>query len=375
MTTSITPGWSWHRLASVHGAGAAVVASALALSVFVVVLVRSQAGGAAASVAATAMTMPVAFARRAPMPSAAFLAAAAAANEIFFGHLIRCGAALPAAFFVAYVAGNARAGRVRAPALAAVIISIVIQCVFDPQLGAGVIVLMAPLSAVFFGAGILVRRRSALVAELRRNTEQLRTQRERTAYLAVAAERARINADIRGTLRERINEIDVLTRAARTDSGDPGASFAAIECTGRAILDSMRLLVGTLRDAPTEPEPGLAELTDLLACATTADTRLSVEGSQRPLPASIELTGYRIVEQLLTVLRDDPSARIDVQVRFASDCLDLRITGPPANDEDLRHVRSLVQARLALYGGTIDFEDTAGQRAAQVRLPLVTSHA
>ena len=43
--------------------------------------------------------------------AAAILAAAAAANELFFGHLFRCGAALPAAFFVAYLAGRACAGR------------------------------------------------------------------------------------------------------------------------------------------------------------------------------------------------------------------------------------------------------------------------
>jgi hypothetical protein len=34
-----------------------------------------------------------------------------------------------------------------------------------------------------------------------------------------------------------------------------------------------------------------------------------------------------------------------------------------------------VQARLALFGGTIDIDDSPGRRAARVRLPLVTSHA
>jgi hypothetical protein len=33
-----------------------------------------------------------------------------------------------------------------------------------------------------------------------------------------------------------------------------------------------------------------------------------------------------------------------------------------------------VQARLALYGGTVDIDDAAGRRAARIRLPLVTSH-
>ena len=137
----------------------------------------------------------------------------------------------------------------------------------------------------------------------------------------------------------------------------------------------MRHVVGTLRDTPTEPEPSLAELDGLLARATTAATRLSVQGPTRPLPASLELTGYRIVEQLLTVLRDEPSAQVDVSLSFAPDFLELRIAGPPAAGCELRQLRSTVQDRLTLFGGTIDIDDSAGRRAARVRLPLVSSHA
>jgi signal transduction histidine kinase len=377
MTLIGAPGWPWHRRVRVRWAGVwwaqiATVAFALALSAYVVVLVRIQVGGVAACVAATTMTLPVAFARRAPLAAAATLAAAAAANELFCGHLFRCGAALPAVFFVAYLAGRACAGRARTLVLAGVLVSAVIQCLYDPRLGAAVIALMAAASGVFAGAGVLVRRRAGLVAELRRRTRQLQEQREQTAALAVAAERARITADISGTLRERIDEIG---RLARPGGDEIDARFAEIELAGRAILDSMRQVVGTLRDTPTEPEPGLAELEGLLARATTAATRLSVEGPARPLPASLELTGYRIVEQLLTVLRDEPAAQVEVSVSFASDCLELRVAGPPAAGCELRRLRSTVQARLALFGGTIDIDDSAGRRAARIRLPLVTSHA
>ena len=137
----------------------------------------------------------------------------------------------------------------------------------------------------------------------------------------------------------------------------------------------MRQVVGTLRDAPREPEPGLAELGGLLTRATTAGTRLSVEGPARPLPASIELTGYRIVEQLLTVLRDEPSALVDVCAALRPRLPRAVHRRPPGRRRELRQLRSTVQARLAIFGGTIDIEDSAGRRAARVRLPLVTSHA
>jgi signal transduction histidine kinase len=375
VTLITAPGWPQGRGADVRWAEMAAFAFAVALSSYVVVLVRVQAGSVAACAAATAMTLPVAFARRAPLAAAAVLAAAAAVNELFFGHLFRCGAALPAVFFVAYLAGRFCAGRGRALVLAGALVSVVIQCLYDPRLGAPVIALMAVVGGVFAGAGVLVRRRAGLVAELRRRTEQLREQREQTAALAVAAERARITADISSTLRERIDEIARLTRPPGDGTDHIDASFAAIELAGRAVLDSMRNVVGTLRDAPREPEPGLAELGALLTHATTAATRLSVEGPARPLPASIELTGYRIVEQLLTMMRDEPSAQIDVCLRFAPDFLELCTAGPPAAGRELSQLRSAVQARLALFGGTVDIDDSAGRRMARVRLPLVTSHA
>ena len=365
----------WHRRPGIRWAEIATFALALTLSAYVVVLVRGHGGAPAACVAATAMTLPVAFARRAPLAAAGVLGAAAAANEVFFGHFVRCGATLPAVFFVAYLAGRSCAGRVRALVLAGLLVSVVIQCLCDPRLGAPEIAVMAAVSGVFAGAGLLVRRRAGQVAELRRRTEQLRRQREQNAALALAAERARITADISSTLWERIDEIGRLTQPDGDDSGHVDARFAAIELAGRAILDSMRHVVGTLRDAPREPEPGLAELAGLITHATMASTRLSVEGPARPLPASLELTGYRIVEQLLTGLRDEPSAQVHVSLRFAPDCLELRIAGPPAADCELRQLRSTVQARLALFGGTIDIADSAGRRAARVRLPLVTSHA
>jgi hypothetical protein len=320
MTLISAPEWPWHRRAGTRWANIAAFALAVALSAYMVVLV-------------------------------------------------------PAVFFVAYLAGRACVGRARALVLAGVLVSVVIQCLYDPRLGAPVIVLMTAVSGVFAGAGILVRRRAGMVAELRRRTTQLREQRERTAALAVAAERVRITADISGTLTERIDEIGWLARPVGDGTVPVDASFAAIELAGRAVLDSMRQAVGTLRETTTEPEPGLDELGGLLLRATTAAARLTVEGPQRPLPASIELTGYRIVEQLLTVLRDEPSAQVDVGLRFGPECLELHVAGPPAVGCDLRQLRSAVQARLALFGGTIDIEESAERRSSRVVLPLVTSHA
>ena len=76
------------------------------LSLAMVLLILGQhGGGIGLAIAAVAMTMPVAYVWQAPTIAALSIAAAAAVNEPFLAHLARCGAALPATFFVAFAAG------------------------------------------------------------------------------------------------------------------------------------------------------------------------------------------------------------------------------------------------------------------------------
>ncbi len=138
----------------------------------------------------------------------------------------------------------------------------------------------------------------------------------------------------------------------------------------------MRDVLGTWQDnAPGEPQPTLAQLSALLARATTADARLIVEGSPRTLPAGLELSGYRIVEHLLLALEDAPSAAIDVRLRFCPDALELHVSGPPAIGADLRAVLTAARARASLHGGTVQSRSAGGLRHAMARLPLISGHA
>jgi hypothetical protein len=355
------------------GAGAtsaAPIGLAALLSVALVAVILGQQGaGIAAAFAAVAMTAPVAFARRAPAAAGLTLAVAAGANELFFGHLIRCGPALPAAFFVAFVAGYERE-RLGLLAFAGTAVSAVIQCLFDPRLGAGVIALMVPIDLLFFLAGRYAAGRAAMVTSLRTSTSELYNQRERTAQLAVIADREELTGRLNHTLQCRM---DALTNAAR-GGGDSRTKFATIEQLGRQTLDEMRVLLGSLRDSPTSPEPRLADLADLCARASSADIRLIVDGAPRPLPASIELSACRIVEQLLRLLPDEPAARVQLRVDIAAAGIDIAVSGTPAREVDLQHVQALAYARASLHGGTVAIVDQAGERRARVWLPLVTAH-
>ena len=350
---------------------AAAVLLAGLLSAAMVGLVLSQhGGGVGLALAAVAMTLPVGYVWRAPTIAAFALAGAAVVNDGLLAPLARCGAGLPATFFVAFVAGCALGKRRGRLALAATAVSIVLQCLFDPRLGAGVIALMMPLDVIFFGAGLYVRHRAAMVATLRDVTAELREQREQTARLVVAADREQLTARLNHVL---IQRLDALSQAVGAP-GDASPRFAMIEQLGRQTLDQMRELLGSLRDSPIRPEPGLDDLADICSRVTTAHVNLTVDGTLRSLPPSIELSVCRIVEQLLRMLPDDPSGRVQLHVAVTSTGIDVAIDGTPAVGINLDHVQALASAQAALHGGNVAVTDDPGRRRARVWLPLVTAH-
>ena len=178
---------------TVAGLSVLDIAAAAVLSAYAVGLTSGALrtghphGGLGASIGVLAMTLPVAWRRRMPLASAGTLAAAAALNGLVFGPMVRCGAALPAVFLVAFAVG-ARCDQTRSAAgLLLCAGNVAAQTVYDPQLGGRVLVLMLLVLAGFFAAGRLVRARTDAAQDLRLRAAELRRQREQTARLAVLA--------------------------------------------------------------------------------------------------------------------------------------------------------------------------------------------
>jgi signal transduction histidine kinase len=138
----------------------------------------------------------------------------------------------------------------------------------------------------------------------------------------------------------------------------------------------MRGVVADLRDqAPTRPQPVLAQLDRLLGQVTPAETRLQVTGDPRLLPPGVELSGYRIVEHLLVALENHASARIDVVVVFGPDALELRVTGPSGRGNTVRPALAAASERAALHGGTLRTQTQGSRLETVVLLPLVAGRA
>ena len=178
------------------------------------------------------MTLPVAWERRAPAAAAAAVAIGATVNELLIGPLVRCGAALPAVFAIAFFAGTRCGGRRLAVGLAFCLGAVVTQSFFDPQLGPAFLVAGLPVTAGFCLAGQLVRSRGHAAAALRDRNAELRAQREQTAQLAVAADRARVAGGLDSFLRDRITTMAAAAAAGReqvfTDPAAADGAFAAI---------------------------------------------------------------------------------------------------------------------------------------------------
>ncbi len=371
---------------TVAGLGVLDIAAAVILSGYAVALTSGALptghphGGAGASAGVLAMTLPVAWRRRAPLAAACVLAAAAVANGLVFGSMVRCGATLPAVFLVAYTIG-VRYDRARsAVGLLLCAGAVVAEALYDPQIGANGLVVVLTVLAAFFTAGRLIRARNVTAEALRGKSAELRRQREETARLAVLADRAHLSRDLEGSLHTQIGGIASTAaaglRALDADHDAARRALASIERDGRAVLSHLRQVLGGLHEqAAGEPQPTLARLSGLLARATSADARLTVDGDPRTLPVGLELSGYRIVEHLLLALEDAPEAAVAVRLCFRPDLLELHVSGPPSPTADLRAVLAAARERASLHGGTVESRVADGICYATARLPLISGHA
>ena len=103
-----------------------------------------------------------------------------------------------------------------------------------------------------------------------------------------------------------------------------------------------------------------------------------MEGVPRPLPAGIDLSAFRIVQEGLTnVLKHAGPARAEVLVRYDDDAVALRVTDDGSGAGEIRdgggHGLVGMRERVAVCGGEL----TAGPRPAPehgftvaARLPL-----
>ena len=182
--------------------------------------------------------------------------------------------------------------------------------------------------AVAWVLGHFVGDRQVYAAQLEERTAELERAREELARRAVTEERLRLARELHDVVAHAMSVIAVQSgvgaHVAESRPEEVGKALTAIEATSRAALTELRRLLGVLRQedesqASLAPVPGLADLEGLLAEVAKAGlaVRLRVEGTPVPLPAGVDLSAYRIVQEALTnVVKHAGPARAQVTIRY-----------------------------------------------------------
>jgi signal transduction histidine kinase len=160
-------------------------------------------------------------------------------------------------------------------------------------------------------------------------------------------------------------------------------ALRGVEEAGRSALGDMRRLLGVLRRgaeaAELAPQPGLDRLDGLLQDIRRAGlpVELHVDGEPFGLPAAVDLSAYRIVQEGLTnALKHAHASQADVRLRYAADelCIQVADDGDGGADQagdGAGHGLVGVRERVKLYGGEMaaGAADGGGFRLAAT-LPL-----
>jgi len=245
--------------------------------------------------------------------------------------------------------------------------------------------------AVAWVLGHFVGVRRLNVLQLEERTAELEQAREELARRAVAEERLRLARELHDVVAHAMSVIAVQSgvgaHVADSRPEEAAKALAAIEATSRAALEELRRLLGILRqeDEPPgdlAPVPGLADLDGLLAEVAKAGlaVKLRVNGTRPPLPAGVDLSAYRIVQEALTnVVKHAGPARAQVVVGYRDQDVTVEVTDDgrgvvtSVSDGQARTGHGLIgmRERVQAFGG--DFQagpcPGGGFRVA-ARLPL-----
>ncbi|MGL4174516.1 MAG: sensor histidine kinase, partial [Dermatophilaceae bacterium] len=219
---------------------------------------------------------------------------------------------------------------------------------------------------------------------------------------AVTEERLRIARELHDVVAHHVSVIGIQAAAARrVMSSDPaaaGAALGSIESSSREAVDSMRGLLGTLRevgrDQPDDaeapdraPQPGVRDLPAVVDAAQTPSRRVDFEvvesspGAAGRLPAAMAHTAYRTVQEALAnVERHSTATRVSVVVRVADgpggfaevEVVDDGRPRPASSGSGLGQLG--IRERVASHRGEVEIgpRRTGGYRV-RVRLPWAST--
>jgi signal transduction histidine kinase len=337
-----------------------------------------------------AQTLPLAGRRAAPLGVLIWINAALVAHSALGYEVVQAGT------FSSLIAvyGAASLTDFRRSIAAAAITAAALVGFFVTNRGDWPLVDVAATSATWAMAwlvGSFVRIRGELVEAAGARATRAELERDTRAREAVADERARMARELHDIVGHALNVIVIQAAGAqRVLDVRPEVAreaLVSVESSGREALVDMERMLGVLRaaDAPDEvagPQPGLAQLDGLAAHVSEAGipVEVVVKGERREVPASVELSAYRIVQESLTnCLKHSGASRATVTVRYRPEDLEVEVIDNGRGSSQQRDGVTVggrghlgMRERVALFGGELSIGPlpAAGGYCVRARLPF-----
>jgi signal transduction histidine kinase len=276
------------------------------------------------------LVAPLVLRRVFPVPVLIWLLAASVATGMWNDHVIPGLALLVALYTIASLQPR------RVAVAAAALIELVVLAAAIHRNGVAFwydSIFLSGLVGAALGLGLYAGTRRAYLAELHDRAERLERERDQQGALAAAAERSRITREMHDVVAHHLTVMVALSDgaiAATAASPERGIEvMRTVSATGRRALSDTRRLLGVLRDnkgddrrEALQPMPGLADLDELLERIRAAGLPVSFEvhGARSDVPAGIQLTVYRLVQEALTntLKHGGPDARASVRMHYLS---------------------------------------------------------
>ncbi|MGH3901343.1 MAG: sensor histidine kinase [Pseudonocardiaceae bacterium] len=209
---------------------------------------------------------------------------------------------------------------------------------------------------------------------------------EHRAQKAVSEERLRIAREMHDVVGHSMSVVVMKAAVANhvydTRPEESREALGVIESVSRAALADIQGVLGSLRsagEAHLAPSPGLDELPNLVDNARLADIEVQLDHGPLPtLPAAVQLSAYRIVQEALTnvIKHAAAPARCTVRITAEQDALHLAVIDdgiPRRPVGEPGHGLIGMRERAALHHGTlVAGRQPHGGFAVHVRLPYQT---
>ena len=340
-----------------------------------------------AAPAVAIVVLPLLGRRQFPFAAPAALWVLAAAVSFVDGSLpVDHGSVFAGGMAAAFLLGGVADAAQRRIGLAVVLGGIAVIVYNDPTNSPGEFIFTPALFAITWLVGFALRERVVQAQAADERATYAEREREENARRAVFEERVRIARELHDVVAHHVSMMGVQAGAGRVvidrDPQKAKEALAAIELSSRHAVQELYRLLGFLRQAgdpdPLTSQPGLGQLASLAAAMSETELTVEVriEGEQRPLPATVDVSAYRIVQEALTnTLKHAGASRADVHLRYWPGELEVEIVddgrpngGPPAASGGLGLIG--MRERATLHGGQLSAGPAAGGGfAVRVKLP------